>query len=80
MCKLNETVLRSNSELQNINLADDAAAEFFAADSFVAVAAAESSLDTVWFIKVTKEVESSEQNLEDSFGNVVLVGQMDLRG
>ena len=57
---LNETVLRSNNELQNINLEDDTAAECFAADSFIAVAAAESSLDTVWFIKVTKEVESSE--------------------
>ena len=44
---LNEKVLRSDNELQNINLEDDTAADFFAADSFIAVAAAESSPDTV---------------------------------
>ena len=77
---LNETFLRSH-DLQNVDTTNvDDADEFFAVDSIVAVAVAENSPDTLWFIKVTKEVEESDQNLEDSWGNVVLVGQMHLRG
>ena len=78
---LNETFLRSH-DLQNVDTTnvDDADDQFFAVGSIGAVAAAENSPDTVWFIKVTKEVEESDQNLEDSWGNVVLVEQMHLRG
>ena len=41
----------------------------------VAVAAADNSLDTVWFIKITEEMQTDLKSVKDKNGNTVLAGQ-----
>ena len=38
----------------------------------VAVAAADNSLDTVWFIKITKEMRTDLESVKDKYGNTGL--------
>ena len=74
---LKENILRSGDELQ---VDTDAPKDFFLVDSIVAIAAAETSCDTMWFVKVTQEVEFADKNMEDGYGNIILMGQHYLKG
>ena len=74
---LKVNILLSGDELQ---VDTDAPKDFFLVDSIVAIAAAETSSDTMWFVKVTQEVEFSDKNMEDGYGNIILMGQCYLKG
>ena len=63
---------------------DDEATEttddFFLPGFIVAVAAAESSVDTVWFINITNDIDMVNDLIRDSYGNCVNAEQHYLQG
>ena len=67
---LKENIPCSGDELQ---VDTDVPKDFFLVDSIVAIAAAETSSDTMWF--EGDEVEFSYKNMEDGYGNIILMGQ-----
>ena len=73
---LNEVSLRSHEDEVHI----EAPIDFLLADSIVAVAAAEDSSETMWFVKITKEVEQAENGLLDDYCNAVAAGESYLEG
>ena len=44
-------------------------------DSIVAIAAAEESVETTWFIKVVDQKVVARETIKDFYGNVALAGQ-----
>ena len=60
--------------------ATEATDDFFLPKSIVAVAVAESYVDTVWFIKITNDIDIASDLIWDSYKNCVLAGQHDLKG
>ena len=54
--------------------------EFFLPDSIVAIAAAEESVETTWFIKILDQNVVVKETIKDFYGNVALAGQSYLKG
>ena len=54
--------------------------EFFLPDSIVAIAAAEESVETTWFIKIVDQDVVASETIKDFYGNVALAGQPVLKG
>ena len=50
--------------------------EYILPGSVCAIAASESSIDTVWFVKVDSEEETSSEEVADDYGNVIIPGQI----
>ena len=46
----------------------------------VAVAAADNSLDTVWFVKIIEEMQTDKNAVKDKYGNTIQAGQPFLSG
>ena len=49
-------------------------------DLVVAVAAADNSLDTVWFVKIIEEMRTDKNAVKDKYGNTIQAGQPFLSG
>ena len=72
--KLNKTYLRSKVTEQTALAESSAICDFIVADSFIAIAAEESSMDSVWFIKVTKIDCVGNGKDVDDYGHVIPTG------
>ena len=77
MQTLNQVYLRSSdAEMAENNVLPT---EFFLPDSIVAIAAAEESVETTWFIKIVDQNVVARET-KDFYGNVALAGQSYLKG
>ena len=48
--------------------------QFFLSDSIVAIAAAEKSNETIWFIKIVDEGIVASDTMKDNYGNIAIAG------
>ena len=72
--KLNKTYLRSKVTEQTTFAESNAICEFIVADSSIAIAAEESSTDSIWFIKVTKTDCMGNDKGVDDYGHIIPTG------
>ena len=72
--KLNKTYLRSKVTEQTTLAESNAICDFIVADSFIAIAAEESSMDSIWFIKVTKIDCVGNGKDVDDYGHIIPTG------
>ena len=75
---LKDTALRSSrveSKTGQLAVANNTNSEFLLLGSFCAIAASNSSADTVWFLLIDREVKEATDITDDDYGHCILVCQ-----